>query len=34
MSAIDSTVVLTLKSIGASGAKFFFVLGQGSPTPG
>ena len=29
MSAIDSTVVLTLKTVGANEAKFFFVLGQG-----
>ena len=29
MSAIDSTVALTLKTVSASGAKFFFVLGQG-----
>jgi hypothetical protein len=29
MSAIYSTVVLTLKTVGADQAKFFFVLGQG-----
>ena len=29
MSAIDATVVLTLKTVGANEAKFFFVLGQG-----
>jgi uncharacterized protein DUF4386 len=29
MSAIDSTVALTLNTVSASGAKFFFVLGQG-----
>jgi hypothetical protein len=29
MSAIDATVALTLKTVGANEAKFFFVLGQG-----
>ena len=34
MAAVDATVVLTIKTIGASGAKFFFVLGQGFAAAG
>ena len=34
MAAVDATVVLTIKTISPSGAKFFFVLGQGFSAAG